>query len=273
MSRLRSLLFVPGDRPERFDKARAAGADLTVVDLEDAVDPAAKTQARTTVAAWTGRDARCAVRINGADTPWFEDDIAMIRDAGYAAVMVPKAETPEGLARIRSVVGPHVALYPLVESVLGLHHCQALAASPGVARLIFGSIDFARDSGIQDDAALLPVRIQLVLASRLAGLPAPIDGIVLGWDDPTALQQAAATSRSLGFGGRLCIHPRQITPVHQGFAPSAEELDWARRVVTAVATARHGALVVDGKLVDKPLHDMALALLAQAGETPDATAS
>ncbi|CAP41187.1 HpcH/HpaI aldolase/citrate lyase family protein [Bordetella petrii] len=271
MNRLRSLLFVPGDRPERFDKAVAAGADAVILDLEDAVLPDAKTAARQAVAEWLATPGRPAIlRINGAGTPWFDDDLRAARQAGCRAVMLPKSEDPAVLAHLRQHLGAEARLFPLVETALGAHRARELALAPGVARLVFGSVDFARDTGIQDEAGWLPVRVELVLASRLAGLAPPIDGTTLHWDDTAAVQAVAAAARRLGFGGQLCIHPRQVEPVNQGFLPSREELDWARRVVQAVAGGGRGAIAVDGKLVDKPLHDLALAWLAQAGQATPA---
>jgi len=264
MNRLRSLLFVPGDRPERFGKAAAAGADSIVLDLEDAVLPEAKAGARRAVADGLGSAGQGAiVRVNSAGTPWFDDDLDAMRAAGCGAVMVPKAEDPAVLDRVRERLGRHARLFPLVETALGIDRARELARVPGVARLVFGSVDFARDTGIQDESGWLPARVGLVMASRLAGLAAPIDGTLLHWDDPAAVQAAAAASRRMGFGGQLCIHPRQVEPVNRGFLPSDEELAWAQRVVQAVAQGGRGAITVDGKLVDKPLHDLAVAWLAQ----------
>lgn len=266
MNRLRSLLFAPGDRPERFDKAAAAGADAVILDLEDAVLPEAKAAARQAVAGWLpSSKGPVIVRINGAGTPWFDDDLRMAREAGCSAIMVPKAEDPAVLAQARQQLGEATILFPLVETALGIENARNLAHVPGVARLVFGSVDFARDTGIQDERGWLPMRVGLVLASRLAGLAAPIDGTTLHWDDPAALQAVAAASRRLGFGGQLCIHPRQVDPVNRGFLPTDDELAWARKVVQAVRDGRRGAVAVDGKLVDKPLHDLAVAWLVQAG--------
>ncbi|HYG42346.1 MAG TPA: CoA ester lyase [Bordetella sp.] len=266
MTRLRSLLFVPGDRPERFGKAADAGADAIILDLEDAVLPDAKPAARQAVAGWLAASGHAAiVRINSAATPWFDDDLRAIRQAGCRAVMVPKSEDAAVLLRVRQQLGDATALFPLVETALGAENARGLARAPGVSRLIFGSVDFARDTGIQDEAGWLPTRVSLVLASRLAGLAAPIDGTTLHWDDAAAVQAAAAAARRLGFGGQLCIHPRQVAPVNQGFLPSEQELAWAQRVVQAVAEGGRGAITVDGKLVDKPLHDLALAWLGQVG--------
>ncbi|OZI28317.1 hypothetical protein CAL18_02830 [Bordetella genomosp. 7] len=266
MHRLRSLLFVPGDRADRYAKAASMGADAIILDLEDAVLPDAKPAARDAVAGWIHQTRHSAiVRVNSAATPWFEDDLRALARAGCRAVMVPKAESPDVLRRARTIVGHDAALFPLIETAQGAECARELARQPGVARLVFGSVDYARDTGIQDEQGWLPARIGLVLASRLAGLAAPIDGTTLQWHDEPAVRAAAAASRRLGFGGQLCIHPRQVEPVNQGFMPTDDELAWARRVVQAVASGAHGAITVDGKLVDKPLHDIALAWLRQAG--------
>jgi citrate lyase subunit beta/citryl-CoA lyase len=262
---LRTLLFVPGDRPERFDKALACGADAIALDLEDAVLPESKSNARAAIANWTGeRSARVLLRINSADTVWFEDDLRQAREAGYLEIMLPKADDPDAIARIRAALGPQAGIYPLVETVLGTTRMRELARQSGVRRLVFGTVDFSRDSGIQHEDGWLPIRVEMVLASRLAGCASPIDGTLLGWNDPELLRAQAARSRSLGFGGRLCIHPAQVAPIRAGMQPSAEELAWAQRVLDAVASARHGAIVVDGKLVDKPVVDLARDWLAQA---------
>ena len=159
----RSLLFVPGDRPERFDKALASGAHAVVLDLEDAVAPAAKVGARGAVAAWLAGGKRAVVRINGADTPWFADDVAAVTAAGAAALMLPKAE-PASLAA--AAAASKLPLIALVETVAGVLGLRELARAPGVVRLAFGSIDFSAESGIADEAdALTAVRNQIVLES------------------------------------------------------------------------------------------------------------
>lgn len=263
---LRTLLFVPGDRPERFEKALQSGADAIALDLEDAVLPEGKARARAAIAQWPGcTDPRVMVRINGTDTEWFKDDLDMARERGCGAVMLPKAADPIALARIAERLGPAVDLYPIIETVEGAARMREIATAPGVKRLVFGTVDFSRDSGIQNEDGWLPIRIEMVLASRLAGRATPIDGTLLGWNDPALLQAQAARSRSLGFGGRLCIHPAQIAPIREGMLPSSEELAWARRVLEAVAQAEHGAIVVDGKLVDKPVVDLARDWIAQSG--------
>lgn len=258
----RSYLFVPGDRPERIGKARASGADSVVVDLEDAVAPASKVAARDAVAGALDAAAPVVLRVNGADTAWFADDARLAAHPGVAVVMLPKAATAEAVAALRSASGGKPVL-ALVESAAGMANVAALAATAGVARLVFGSIDFQLDLDIaDDDLALLAFRSQLVLASRLANLPAPVDGITPAFDDAARIEAEARRARSLGFGAKLCIHPKQVAIVNGAFSPSAAELAWAQRVVDAAAAADGAAVAVDGRMVDAPVLARARRLLA-----------
>lgn len=257
----RSYLFVPATRPERFDKALAAGADTVIIDLEDAVAPADKAVARDNLANWlaTGYDASSPdavplmVRINGADTPWFHDDVSLAAERAVSGVMVPKAVDRDALREV--ITRTHArAVLPLVESAGGLALARQIASMPGVTRLVFGVVDFQLDLDIEgDDEELLAYRCELVLASRLAGIAAPVDGIEMVIDDVQAMEDATRRARRLGFGAKLCIHPRQVAAVNAGFAPDAEEVAWARRVLEAAASAGGGAVAVDGKMVDAPV--------------------
>jgi citrate lyase subunit beta/citryl-CoA lyase len=249
----RSYLFVPGDRPERLDKACAAGAGQVIVDLEDAVAPGAKDAARDAVASWLRAERPVALRINGAGTPWFERDLALAERPGVAAVMLPKAERADELARVAAAV-PQAALLPLIESARGFAALNDIARAPRVQRLVFGSIDFQLDLGIAgDDDELLHFRSGIVLASRLANLQPPVDGVCTSIDDEPALRAASLRAQRLGFGAKLCIHPRQVAVVEAAFAPSAQELAWARRVLEAAHAAGGAAVAVDGLMVDKPV--------------------
>ncbi len=276
---LRSLLFVPGHRADRFAKALAAGADAVVVDLEDAVPPSAKEQARAAVAAWLdssplasaapdaapARAPRILVRINGADSAWFGDDLPLVGKAALDAVMIPKSESGEVLDCVRGAGAR--ALVPLVETAAGFAGLRALAGAPGVERLAFGTIDFQVDLGMRDadEDDLLPFRTQFVLASRLASIGAPIDGVSTAIDDAGRLAHDVQRARRLGFGGKLCIHPRQVAQVNALFAPHADEIAWAQRVLEAAASAGGAAVAVDGKMVDKPVMLRAEAILREAG--------
>jgi citrate lyase subunit beta / citryl-CoA lyase len=259
----RSLLFVPGHRADRFDKALAAGASAVIIDLEDAVAPSDKDAARAALAAWLRPGHAVIVRINSADTPWFELDLQLCGAPGVAGVMLPKAESPDTLAAVRAAGAR--GLLPLVESAAGMANLDAIARASGVWRLAFGSIDLQVDLGLKDatEDELLPFRLQLVLASRLAGIGAPVDGVSTAIDDADRLQQDVARARRLGFAGKLCIHPKQVAPVNAGMAPSAAERAWAQRVLAAAAASGGAAVAVDGKMVDKPVLLRAEAILRE----------
>ncbi len=264
MASMRTLLFVPGHRADRFDKALAAGADAVIIDLEDAVAPADKPAAREALRAWLNPARPVIVRINSAETPWFADDLALCGLPGVAAVMVPKAESADTIAQVMAA-GAHGAL-PLIESGAGFAAVNAIAAAPGVRCLAFGSIDIQVDLGMRDalEDELLPFRLGIVLASRLAGIGAPLDGVSTAIDDADRLHADVLRARRLGFGGKLCIHPKQVAGVHRGFAPAPEEVAWAQRVLQASAAAGGAAVAVDGKMVDVPVIKRAEAILREA---------
>ncbi len=259
----RTYLFVPATRPERFAKALAAGAHAVIVDLEDAVAIAEKAAARAALAAALPLPQPVLVRINAAATPWFADDLLACRQRGVAGVVLPKAESAADVERVRSVVGADVGVYPLVETAAGLWHASEIARAPGVRRLLFGAIDFQLDMGLADDD-LVHFRSQLALVSRVAGLPAPVDGVTTAIDDEAILAHDVERARRLGFGGKLCIHPKQVAPVNAAFRPTADEVAWAQRVVAADAAAGGAAVAVDGKMVDRPVLLKAQEVLAAA---------
>ena len=282
----RSYLFVPADRPERIAKALASGADAVIVDLEDAVAPEAKSRARHALVAWledqASQAARAApplpassgaeplplplpiplfVRVNSASTSWFQDDLRVCALPGVIGVVLSKAQTLDELAAVRAAA-PQRVLLPLIETAVGVQAAATLAGAPGVQRLVFGSLDLQADLGIEaddegDEEALLAFRSQLVLASRLGGLVAPVDGVSTALQDEDLVQRDTLRARRLGFGAKLCIHPKQVHAVHRGFAPSAEDVAWAHRVLQAHEAAQqaggHGAVAVDGKMVDAPV--------------------
>jgi citrate lyase subunit beta/citryl-CoA lyase len=248
----RSYLFVPGNRPERFDKACAAGADAVIVDLEDAVPPAEKDAARAAVAQWLSPQQPVLVRINGADSTWFERDLDLCGLPGVAGIVLPKAERVDDIVRLTERGAPLVL--PLIETAQGMWNAHAVAQARGVQRLMFGSIDFQLDAGIDGEGEeLLYFRSQLVLVSRIAGLQPPVDGVTVSIDDAAQLNADTQRARRLGFGGKLCIHPKQVAGVNQCFMPGAEEIDWAHRVLRAAAEADGAAVALDGKMVDLPV--------------------
>ena len=263
--RHRSYLFVPGDRPERFDEAVAAGADVPVLDLEDAVLPEAKGQARSAIRDWLAAGGRAAVRVNGIGTPWHAEDVALLAAPGVTHVLLPKAEDAAALAVFAARIPAGLPIVPLVESAVGLCEARALAATRGVRQLAFGSVDFQLDTGIEDDVTgLLYARSRLVIASAAAGIAPPVDGVTVALDDEERLAADVRAARGLGFGGKLCIHPKQVAPVHRGFAPDAAQLAKASAIVAAAEGAGNGAVRLNGQLIDRPVVERARSLLASA---------
>ncbi|MCB1477219.1 MAG: CoA ester lyase [Rhodobiaceae bacterium] len=262
----RSLLFVPGDRPDRFDKAVESGAGLVVLDLEDAVKPEAKDVARRYVGEWLESGGRAAIRVNGIVSPWHDDDMDLVYSPGATAIMLPKAENPSAIESLAATLPKGLSIIALIETALGVWNAAEIATIAQVSRLAFGSVDFCLDSGTGDSReALLYARSRLVLASAMARIAPPVDGVTIRPDDVDQLDSDIAHAHSLGFGGKLCIHPEQVDRVNAGFNPTAESLDWARRVVDAARGQSAGAIMLDGELIDRPVIERARRLLDQAG--------
>jgi len=259
MAEPRSYLFVPGHRPDRFAKAAAAGAGAVILDLEDAVGPDLKAEARAHVAAFLKSGGQAIVRINAPDTPWYAEDLIAL--SGHdCTIMVPKAE-PGALAAVAKRL-PGRPLIALVETVAGLAALRDAVRLKSVARLAFGNLDFGADARIPEGGAVLdPARFEIVIASRLGNLPPPIDGVTTALSDPEAIAADVRRARAIGFGAKLCIHPSQVGPVNRGFGPTPDEIDWARRVQTALEAAAGSAVQMDGKMVDRPLIDRARHIL------------
>ena len=256
-----SYLFVPATRPERFDKALAAGADRVIIDLEDAVAPDDKNSARAALAAWLSKDKPVAVRINSADTDWFPDDLSLCAQNGVAEIILPKAGDVAEVKKVVAAGARSVKL--LIESAQGIQQIDQLAQQERVTRLIFGSIDFCVDMGIEgDDRELDYFRSKIVLASRIAELAPPVDGVTTSIDDTRILEADTLRGKRFGFGAKLCIHPKQVAAVNAAYRPSADELAWARRVIEAAGSAGGAAVQVDGRMVDKPVLIRAERLLA-----------
>lgn len=264
MHALQTPLFVPADRPERFQKAAASGADAVILDLEDAVVAENKAKARAAIRTHAILSVPVVVRINPLESPLAGDDIDALTYAAFDAIMVAKAADAAALASLAPRF-PGKALIALIESVAGHASARAIAAVPGVAQLAFGSIDYALDLGCEETfEALLAARSEVVIASRLADLAPPLDGVTIGYDDAGLLTADARRARSLGFGGKLLIHPKQIAPVREGFRPSEAEIVFARRIVEAAARQGEGAISLDGRMIDVPVLAKARRILAQS---------
>lgn len=260
------LLFVPGDRPDRFGKAIASGASGTILDLEDAVALDRKARAREDVRAFLDTDADLSailVRINPPQSPEGRADLAMLAGTRrVAAVLVPKAGDAADLGRVSDIVGD-LPQIPLIESARGLVHCEAIAAAPHVVALAFGPYDLASElGGVPDPDVLLPHRARVLVAARAAGRWA-IDGPAREYGDASIPARDAAQARRLGYDGKLLIHPSQVAPVRQAFEPSKEEIAYARRIVEAAALT--SPAVVDGAMIDTPIQVAAERILRRAG--------
>ena len=263
---VRSYLFVPATRIERISKAASSGAGAIIVDLEDAVAAQNKVSARHELKQWLNGDnvIPVFVRINASDTPWYSEDIELCRADHVLGVVVPKAEDEKQLSFINQQL-PSKILLPLIETALGFHQALSIAKAKGVLRLLFGSIDFKKDLGISgEDDALRYFRSHLVLTSRLAGLQAPVDGVTTAIEDMSLVIEDANRAASLGFGGKLCIHPKQIESVENAFRPSASDIEWAKRVLRAAAESQGAAVALDGQMIDKPVIERAQSVLARA---------
>ncbi|WP_322049298.1 CoA ester lyase [Paraburkholderia sp. J67] len=260
-----SYLFVPGSRPERFERALESGADAVIIDLEDAVEPTAKAAARENIANWVSRKSPVLVRINGRATPWFEQDAKLGALDGVAGIVLPKAESAEDVTATIALARRRVPVYPLIESAQGMWNAMDIAKAPFVKRLMFGTLDFIAEMGMPDDGEPLNhYRCQLALISRVAGIDTPVDGVTPDIQDVARIGHDALNGKRLGFGAKLCIHPKQIDAVHGVYRPGEQELAWAARVDEAARHAGAGAITVDGKMVDRPVLLRAQQILALA---------
>jgi citrate lyase subunit beta / citryl-CoA lyase len=260
----RSLLFVPGNRPERFAKAIGSGADAVIIDLEDAVSIDDKAAAREACRAFLADGGTALVRINGMNTEWADDDIALCGASGVVGVVLPKAERAEDIENLRIRLRIETPILPIIETVTGMLNAAQIASAPGVLRLVFGTVDFCLDAGIEGDGDELAYhRAMLVLASRGAGIQAPADGVTLDIRDADELERAAVRARRGGFGGKLCIHPAQVARVNACFSPSAADIEWASKIVQ-LAESNRGAFSFEGKMVDAPVIARANRILQRA---------
>ncbi len=264
----RSALFVPGSRPERFAKALAAGADVVIVDFEDAVEEPLKRQARDNLSAFLNNTPQASVwvRVNAPEHAEHLADLAFCqRHAGVVGVLLPKAESAAQIAAVAATGRP---IWPIIESARGLLALAEIAQAPSVVRLSFGGLDLALDLNLSSGSAaaqfvLDQARMSLLLHSRGANLQAPLDGVHPAIDDPEGLRRSVRHAYEMGFAGALCIHPKQVAVIHSALAPSADDLAWAKRVIEACASAGGaGAFQLDGQMVDAPVVLRAQRLLA-----------
>ena len=269
----RSLLFVPAVRPDRYPKALATGADAVCIDLEDGVSFAAKDEARAAaIALFADRApvrAEVSLRINDPTTALGLRDLEAIRDAGIRpdALMLPKcggAEAIRATADALAATAPALPIIAQVETAQGVVAAEAIAAAPDVSAVFFGAVDYSADVGcaIEWDA-LLYARSRVVAAAAIAGVSA-LDTPCMDVPALDVLADESRRTRGLGFTGKAAIHPTQVAVIQAAYSPGADEIAWARRIIAAYEQQSGGVLLVDGKLIERPVIAAAQRTLAIA---------
>jgi citrate lyase subunit beta/citryl-CoA lyase len=246
-------LFVPASRPDRYANAAASGASAIIIDLEDSVAPGAKAMARGQlqhgITAIRAADVGVFIRINAVGTRWHDDDLGTVAALPVHGVMLPKCQRVEDVDDVRRQLGGTRQVIALIETPLGVVHARAIAAT--AERLAFGSLDYSISIGADHSRqALMTARAELVLAAALAGKAGPLDGVTVNTSDSEQVLDDARYGASLGMGGKLLIHPRQVAPAKRGFLPTAADLERARRILSASGS---GVAAVDGMMVDAPV--------------------
>jgi citrate lyase subunit beta / citryl-CoA lyase len=289
VARARTALFVPGNRPERIDKAVATASDLVAVDLEDSVPSAEKPQAR----GWAREKIRqhagrpMLARVNALDSGLTGLDVAELTGPGLTGIILPKVQRPEDVEHAHALLLAHeraagltpgaVGLVLLLESAIAVENAFRIAAAATTPdrprRLAFGAADFTADMGIllsKTGEELQYPRARIAIASRAAGIAAPLDSpFMTDLKDLNALRTDTFRARQLGFGGRLCVHPNQVPVCNAVFSPSEQDVEFARRVVAAFEASEaegRGAIQVEGRMVDAPIAAQCRWVLSIAGE-------
>lgn len=268
-----NFLFVPGTRPERFSKALDSGANGVVLDLEDAVPEEDKDDARNAIrTAWSSFTAeqkkRLVIRSNSPGSKFYAADLILAQELNIACILIPKSESQDEINGAALVL-PNTTIIPMIETAIGLENIREIANSNRVIRLALGNLDLQADLGMicdQNETELQTARFQIVLASRLAQIAPPIDGVTPSTDDLERINRDAQRAKAMGFGGKLCIHPKQVSIVKSAFMPSQDEINWAQRVIDADKASKGGAVKLDGRMIDRPVVLLALRTLAIAGK-------
>ncbi len=272
----RSLLFTPANQPRKVAKVFAAGADVAILDLEDAVPLAEKENARAAAVDGLKQPRKCLglVRVNAEDTEFCDGDLGAVVGPWLDGIILPKVESAaqllsvdkqiQGLEHGQGMEPGGIDLLPIIETAKGLNDVNNIAGSGSRAgRLSFGAVDLAKDLGLrlsEDEWELTPPRAAIVLASRVAGLSAPLDTVWVHYKDSGGLRKSAVRARDLGFQGKFCIHPDQVAVVNEAFTPSGEEVAKAEKIVAAFEQAEaagSASIQVDGFFVDYPVVDQA----------------
>lgn len=269
----RSVLYIPGSKERALEKARSLPVDAIIFDLEDAVAPDAKEEARATLraeldAGGYGQRARI-VRVNGLETEWGRDDIEAIRGADMDALLLPKVDGPEQLDAAAEALGGDTPLWAMMETPRGILNAQAIAAHPRLGGFVAGTNDLAKELGCAMRADRLPMLYALeamLMAARAEGKVC-VDGVFNHFRDEDGLRAECEQGRDMGFDGKTLIHPAQVATANAIFAPAAEEIELARRQIAAFREAEErgeGVAVVDGRIVENLHVETARRTLARA---------
>ena len=268
-----TFLFVPGNRPERFIKALNSGAHAVIFDLEDAVAEEDKNVARSAIRqAWPSfskeQRQRIVIRSNAPSTRFYGEDLMLAEELTIACLLIPKSESIDQINGAADVL-PSSAIIPMIETARGLQQIDAIANAQQVIRLALGNLDLQADLGMVCDAQeteLQVARFGLVLASRLAEIAPPVDGVTIATDDIDRIMADALRGKRLGFGAKLCIHPAQVPIVSKAFTPTEAELQWSNQVIEADKASKGGVVKLNGRMIDRPVVLLAKRLLALAGK-------
>ena len=268
-----TFLFVPGTRSDRFIKALESGADGIILDLEDAVAEEDKQKARDAIhSAWPTFTAeqkkRLIIRANAPGSHFYAADLILAKELDVACLLIPKSESLDQINGAALIL-PNTAIIPMIETAIGLDRLKEIANSEQVLRLALGNIDLQADLRMVCDpqeTELQHARFQMVLASRLAQIAPPIDGVTPSTDDIERITDDAERAKRMGFGGKLCIHPKQVSIVKDAFMPTSEEVSWAQRVIEADQASKGGAVKLDGRMIDRPVVLLAQRTLVRAGK-------
>ena len=268
-----AFLFVPGTRPERFVKALDSGADGVIIDLEDAVAAEDKQTARNAIrTAWPTFNAeqkkRLIIRSNSPGSQFYGADLILAQELDVACILIPKSESLDQINGAAQLL-PNTAIIPMIETAIGLDRINDIATAEQVLRLALGNLDLQADLGMvcdSQESELQTARFQIVLASRLAQIAPPIDGVTPSTDDIERITNDTERAKRIGFGGKLCIHPKQVPLVKAAFLPSTEEISWAFRVIEADKASKGGAVKLDGRMIDHPVVLLAQRTPASSGK-------
>jgi citrate lyase subunit beta / citryl-CoA lyase len=283
MSLFRTWMFIPGNQQRRIDKVSELDADIFIYDLEDSVPLQEKMAARVLVAKSIENNQHLQnyVRINDVTTPDFLEDLSFIFVKGLKGIVIPKANDPRDIIRVEKEVDEleernhlpkgSIKLVPLIETALGIHHAYDIAvSSKRIHQMAFGAIDYCLDINAEltkSGMELLYARSQLIVASRAAGIEAPVDTVFLNILDSEGIRKESEYVKQLGFQGKLVIHPNQIPIVNTIFIPTQEEIKEAKEIVSAFKKAAEkgiASLQINGKMVDYPVVNKAIKVCEKA---------